>query len=88
MRSNDHDEGGPRAQVTEQAARQATVAPLHDFLTQRGEFVAIHRRPSLAARLAALEEQVAQSRDRQQVSSVLAEIRQLTDHTRRDAADE
>ncbi|MEV3984475.1 hypothetical protein [Nonomuraea sp. NPDC049758] len=65
----------------EATAEQAAVAACRTFM-------AIRRQPSLAARLAALEEQVAESRDRQQVSSAPAKIRQLTDHTRRDAADE
>ncbi|MFD9941372.1 hypothetical protein ACFWYW_42690 [Nonomuraea sp. NPDC059023] len=46
-------------QATEQAARQSTVAPLHAFLRQWGEFVAIHRYPIKAARLRELEQQVA-----------------------------
>lgn len=75
-------------QATEQAARQSTVAPLHGFLKQWGEFVAIHRHPARAARLRALEQQAAESTDRQALSATLAEIRRLTDLARRDAAGE
>ncbi|GAA3604216.1 hypothetical protein GCM10022419_106070 [Nonomuraea rosea] len=70
--------------ATEQAARQSTVAPLHAFLTQWGEFVAIHRRPATAARLRALEQRVAAATDRQAVTAALAEIREITDAARRD----
>lgn len=75
-------------QATEQAARQSTVAPLHGFLTQWGEFVAIHRYPAKAARLAGLEQRVAAATDRQTVTTVVAEITELTDAARRDATGE
>ncbi|MFI6483726.1 hypothetical protein ACIBH1_37775 [Nonomuraea sp. NPDC050663] len=75
-------------QATEQAARQSTVAPLRAFLAQWGEFVAIHRHPVTAARLRELERQVATGVDRALVATVLAEIKEITDAARRDAAGE
>jgi hypothetical protein len=75
-------------QATEQAARQSTVAPLQAFLTQWGEFVAIHRYPERAARLGELERQVAAATDRKSASLLLAEIRQITEAAARDAAGE
>lgn len=75
-------------QATEQAARQSTVAPLHAFLTQWGEFVAIHRHPERAARLHELERQVAATTDRRSASVLLAEIRRIMDAAGRDAAGE
>ncbi|GIH23652.1 hypothetical protein Aph01nite_19620 [Acrocarpospora phusangensis] len=75
-------------QATEQAARQSTVAPLHGFLAQWGEFVAIHRYPAKAARLRDLEQQVATATDRQAVTAAIAEIRQITDAARRDTVGE
>jgi hypothetical protein len=75
-------------QATEQAARQSTVAPLQAFLAQWGEFVAINRHPDRAARLRKLEQQVTAATDRKTLRVALAEIRELTDAARRDAAGE
>ncbi|MEU6720425.1 hypothetical protein ABZ897_54000 [Nonomuraea sp. NPDC046802] len=75
-------------QATEQAARQSTVAPLQGFLAQWGEFVAIHRHPAKAARLQELERKVAEITDREALTAVLAEIREITDAARRDVAGE
>ncbi|NJP94776.1 hypothetical protein HCN51_35980 [Nonomuraea sp. FMUSA5-5] len=75
-------------QATEQAARQSTVAPLHGFLAQWGEFVAIHRHPARAARLRELEQQVADATDRRTVSAALAQIREITAAARCDATGE
>ncbi|WP_066364863.1 DUF6247 family protein [Herbidospora mongoliensis] len=75
-------------QATEQAARQSTVAPLHAFLTQWGEFVAIHRHPAMANRLRELEQRVATATDRQAVTVAMAEIREILDTAHRDATGE
>jgi hypothetical protein len=75
-------------QATEQAARQSTVAPLHAFLAQWGEFVAIYRLPAIAARLRDLEQRVAAGTDRKMVTTFIAEIREISDAARRDATGE
>ncbi|MEU7689087.1 hypothetical protein OHB01_11335 [Microbispora hainanensis] len=72
-------------QATEQAARQSTVAPLQNFIQQWGEFVAIHRRPALAARLRALETEVAAATDRTKLDRALAEINEITASARQEA---
>lgn len=75
-------------QATEQAARQSTVAPLQNFLQQWGEFVAIQRYPARAARLQALETEVATAIDRVKLDSALAEIAAITASARREAVGE
>ncbi|MFI7636920.1 hypothetical protein [Nonomuraea sp. NPDC049400] len=75
-------------QATEQAARQSTVAPLQNFLQQWGEFVAIQRRPARAARLQALEAEVAAATDRVKLGAALAEITEITTSARREAVGE
>jgi hypothetical protein len=75
-------------QATEQAARQSTVAPLQNFLQQWGEFVAIQRYPARAARLHALETEVATTTDRVKLDSALAEINEITTSARREAIGE
>lgn len=64
--------------ATEQAARQSTVAPLQNFLQQWGGFVAIQRYPARAARLRALEMEVATATDRVKLDSALAEVKEIT----------
>jgi hypothetical protein len=75
-------------QATEQAARQSTVAPLQNFLQQWGEFVAIQRHPARAARLQALEAEVAAATDRVKLGAALAEITEITTSARREAVGE
>ncbi|WP_433514190.1 DUF6247 family protein [Nonomuraea sp. CA-143628] len=75
-------------QATEQAARQSTVAPLQNFLQQWGEFVAIQRYPARAARLHALETEVATATDRVKLDSALAEINEITASARREVVGE
>ncbi|WP_205302607.1 hypothetical protein [Nonomuraea montanisoli] len=61
-------------EATEQAVRQDTVAPLRSFLRQWGEFVEIQRHPARAARLQALEAEVATATDRVKLDSAVAEM--------------
>lgn len=75
-------------QATEQAARQSTVAPLRNFLQQWGEFVAIQRYPARAARLHALETEVASATDRVELNAALAEINEITASACREALGE
>ncbi|WP_432587360.1 hypothetical protein ABVG11_17960 [Streptomyces sp. HD1123-B1] len=65
--------------AVEQAAAQSTIAPLRAFLLWWGEFVAIQRYPSRAARLRELEALAEEATDRETVRTALAEIRQITD---------
>ncbi|MEU7741719.1 hypothetical protein [Nonomuraea sp. NPDC049158] len=65
-------------QATEQAARQSTAAPLQNFLQQWDEFVAIQRYPDRAARLRALETEVATATDRVKLNLAVAEIQEIT----------
>ncbi|SDK73527.1 hypothetical protein SAMN05421874_110215 [Nonomuraea maritima] len=75
-------------QAAEQAARQSTVAPLQNFLRQWAEFVAIQRYPAGAARLHAVETEVATTTDRAKLNAALAEINKITTAAHQEAAGE
>lgn len=73
-------------QAAEQASAQSTITPLRSFLTWWGEFVAIQRFPTRAARLRELEQAAEAATDRDSVRPVLAEIRQIMDDAHRETS--
>ncbi|WP_046778882.1 hypothetical protein [Streptomyces yangpuensis] len=72
--------------AAEQSAQQSTIAPLRAFLQWWGEFVAVQRHPARAARLRELEAVTARTEDHEALDAAVAEIRDILDAARREAA--
>lgn len=72
--------------AAEQSAEQSTIAPLRAFLQWWGEFVAVQRHPTRAARLQELEAVAETAGDRETLDKAVAEIQEILAAARREAA--